>query len=161
MVSYANQNEASPFPGDCELRNFRHIRVVVGEGVSYAGYNEASPSLGAASCETDASFGSSWEAQSSGVRRKPEGRLAVPGGREPPNRRHVRGLLGGPAEWCHTKTTMKTEAAPSLGAANCETVATFMGSWEAQRNGVIRRPESVSGVVSYADQKKGLHVPGS
>ena len=107
----------------------------------YAGLNEASPSLGTAKCETDASFGSSWEAQRSGVRRKPEGGLAVPGGRELPNRRHVRGLLGGPAEWCHTKTTMKNEASPSLGAANCETVATFVGSWGAQRNGVIRRPE--------------------
>ena len=33
------------------------------------------------------------------------------------------------------------EASPSLGAANCETVATFVGPWGA------------SGVVSYADQK--------
>ena len=33
------------------------------------------------------------------------------------------------------------EASPSLGAANCETVATFVGSWWTQRNGVIRRPD--------------------
>ena len=27
------------------------------------------------------------------------------------------------------------EAIPSLGATICETVATFVGSWEVQRNG--------------------------
>ena len=58
------------------------------------------------------------------------------------DRRHFCGLLGGPAEWCRTKTTMKNEASPSLGAANCETVATFVGSW------------GLSGMVSYADQSE-------
>ena len=28
-----------------------------------------------------------------------------------------------------------------LGAANCETVASFVGSWEAQRSRVIRKSE--------------------
>ena len=32
----------------------------------------------------------------------------------------------------------QNEASPSLGAANCEAVATFMGSWGAPRNSVIR-----------------------
>ena len=30
------------------------------------------------------------------------------------------------------------EASPSLEAANCAAVATFVGSWEAQRNDVLR-----------------------
>ena len=33
------------------------------------------------------------------------------------------------------------EASPSLRAANGESATTFAGSWEAQRGGVIRRPE--------------------
>ena len=35
------------------------------------------------------------------------------------------------------------EASPSLGAANSETVATFVGSWEAQRSGLIRRQKGM------------------
>ena len=35
----------------------------------------------------------------------------------------------------------QNETSPSLGAANCETVASFVGSWEAQRSGVIRKSE--------------------
>ena len=35
----------------------------------------------------------------------------------------------------------QSEASVSLGTANSETVATFVGSWEAQRNGVIRKSE--------------------
>ena len=69
------------------------------------------------------------------------------------------------------------EASPSLGAANKETVATFVGSWEAQRSGLIRRqnrmrprrpwglrtaemwllswaPGKPSGVTSYANSNE-------
>ena len=35
----------------------------------------------------------------------------------------------------------QNESSPSLGAANCETVATFVGSSEAQRSNFIRRSE--------------------
>ena len=83
------------------------------------------------------------------------------GGCDLRNRRHVRGLLAGPAGWCHMQTKKKlprpwglrtaklplvsvapgkpsrllphanqNEASPSLGIANCETVATFGSSWE-------------------------------
>ena len=174
MVSFADQQETSPSLGakNCEtVATFGSSWEAQCSGAVPADQNVASPSLGGANCETDASFGGSWEAQRSGGRRKAEGGLAGPGGRELRNRHHFRGLLGGPAEWCHTKTTMKNEASPSLGATNCETVATFVGSWglsgmvsyadqsevslslrvaswEAQRGGVICRPE------------RGLHVPG-
>ena len=104
--------------------------------VSYADQEEASPSLGAAKCETIPTFGWSWEAPRSGAIRRLECGLAVPGGRELRNRPHVSGPPGGPAEWCHN------EASPSLGAANCETVASFGCSW---------RP---SGVMPRADQNE-------
>ena len=97
---------------------------------SYADQNEASPSLKAAS----------WEAERDGVMCKPERGFHVPWGCELRNCHHIRRLLGIPKEWCHTQTK-QNEASPSLGAASCETVATFVGSREAQRNGVIRRPE--------------------
>ena len=107
--------------------------------VPYLGRNAASPSLRAANCQTDATFV---------------------------------GLVGAPAEWCHTQNAMRPrrpwglrnaklsplssspgrpsvvvscadqyEALPRLGAANSKTVATFGGSWEAQRDGVIHGPE--------------------
>ena len=121
MVSFADQQETSPFLGakNCEtVATFGSSWEAQCSGAVPANQNVASPSLGGANCETDASFGGSWEAQRSGGRRKPEGGLAGPGGRELRNRHHFRGLLGGPAEWCHTKTTMKNEASPSLGG--CE-----------------------------------------
>ena len=74
---------------------------------SYANQNEASPSLGAAKCETVATFGGSWEDQRSGVICKPERDLPVPGGCELRNCRWFRWLLGGPAEWCHTQIRMR------------------------------------------------------
>ena len=52
------------------------------------------------------------------------------------NCRHFRGLLGGPAEWCLTQTTMKLRR--PWGAAICETVATFVSFREVQRRGVLR-----------------------
>ena len=225
MVSYADQNEASPSPrgancgiaatfagsweaqrgrvirrperslpvsGACELRNCRHFRVVLGGAsavVPYADRNEASPSLRPANCETDATFGGSWEAQRGGVRRKPEGGLAVPGGRELRNCRHFGGLLGGPADCCHTQTTMKlrrpwglrtaklsprswapggpsgmvsyadqSEASPSLRGANCEIAETFAGPWEVQRSGVICRPEGGLAVPGWCKLRNCRHV---
>ena len=157
--------------------------------VPYADRNEASPSLRPANCETDATFGGSWEAQRGGVRRKPEGGLAVPGGRELRNCRHFGGLLGGPADCCHTQTTMKlrrpwglrtaklsprswapggpsgmvsyadqSEASPSLRGANCEIAATFAGPWEAQRSGVICRPEGGLAVPGWCKLRTCRHV---
>ena len=119
--------------------------------VSYANQNETSPSLRAANCETAATFEGSWEVQRGGVICKPERDLPVPGGCELRNCRWFRWLLGGPAEWCHTQIRMRprrpwgprtaNEATPSLGAATCKTVATFVGSWGDQRNGVRRKPK--------------------
>ena len=83
--------------------------------VSYADQNEASPSLRAAS----------WEAERDGDMCKHEGGLHVPWGCELRNCHHIRRLLGGPKEWCHTQTK-QNEASPSLGAANCQAVATFV-----------------------------------
>ena len=70
-----------------------------------ADQNETSPSLGAAKCETVATFGRFWGA--TGV----------------------------------TSYADQNKTSPSLGAANCETDAAFGGSWDAQRSGVIRKPE--------------------
>ena len=144
MVSDADQNEASPslraancetdatFGGSweewCHTQARMRARRPSGM-VSYADQNEASPSLKAAS----------WEAERDGVMCKPEG-LHVPWGCELRNCHHVRRLLGGLREWCHTQTK-QNEASPSLGAANCETVATFMGPLGVQRSGVIRISE--------------------
>ena len=38
--------------------------------------------------------------------------------------------------------TNQNEASPSLGAANCETDATFGGSWEAQRRSYANQNEA-------------------
>ena len=136
----------------------------------YTDQNEASPSLGAANCETDATFGDSWEewwhsqarirphqpwgaakcesvatfvgfwgAQRNSVICRPELSFAVPAGCELRNCRNVRGLLGGPAGWCHMQTRKKPPR--PWGAANLETVAGFGGSWEAQQSGATRRSE--------------------
>ena len=110
---------------------------------------------GAANCETVVTFVGSWVAQRNGVIRRPELGLAVPescvlGGQArwcqmqtrkwAPRSRGLRtakprphsSAPGGPKEWCHTQTK-QNEASPSLGAANCETFATFVSSCEAQR----------------------------
>ena len=119
--------------------------------VSYANQNEASPSLGAANCETAATFVGSWQVQRVGVICRPRRNFPVPGGCELRNCRWFRWLLGSPAECCHTQIRMRprrpwgprtaNEASPSLGAATCKTVATFVGFWGDHRNGVTRRPE--------------------
>ena len=184
VVSYANQNEASPSLGaaNCEtdatfgdsweewwhsqarIRPHRPLGLRIAKVsplswasggpsgiVSYANQNEASPSLGAANCETAATFVGSWQVQRVGVICRPRRNFPVPGGCELRNCRWFRWLLGSPAECCHTQIRMRprrpwgprtaNEASPSFGAANCEIVATFVGSRGAQRNGVIRRPE--------------------
>ena len=51
--------------------------------------------------------------------------------------RHFRGLLGGPAEWSWEQIPPRHRG--SLGAAICAAVATFVGSWEVQRSGVVDR----------------------
>ena len=102
---------------------------------SYADQNEASPSLGAAKCETAATFAGSWEewcqTQARMQPRRPSGlRIAklLPSG-----------LLRRPSGM--VSHAVQNEASPSLRAANGENATTFAGSWEAQRGGVIRRPE--------------------
>ena len=91
---------------------------------SYAHPIETSPSLGAAICETCATFVSSWEGRRSDVLRTSELDLAVPGG----------------AAICDTVATFvgswdfqrrgvprrsPLDLAVPWGAAICETVATF------------------------------------
>ena len=177
MASYADQNEASPslkaasweaerdgvmckpergfhVPWGCELRNCHHVRRLLGGPKecchTQTKQNEASPSLGAAKCETVASFVSSCEAQRSGVIRKPEGGLAVPGGRELRNCRHVRGPLGGPAEWCHTQIRIQPRRPWGLRTAKLSPISVASG-----------RP---NGVGPHADQneaspaRKGLRT---
>ena len=53
--------------------------------------------------------------------------------------RHVRELLGGPAQWCATH--IRTRPRRPRGAATCATVATFVSSWEGQRSDVLRKSE--------------------
>ena len=84
--------------------------------MSYADQKETSPPLGAASCETVITFGWSWEAQRNGAIRRPECGLAVPEGC----------VLGGPAGVASYAD--QKEGSTSLGAANCETATTFVGS---------------------------------
>ena len=94
---------------------------------SYANQKEGSTSLGAENCDTATTLVGSCQAQRSGVIRRPDRGLPVSGGCEQRS----------PAKWCHTRTK-QNEASPSLGAANCETVATFVGSGEAQRSDCVR-----------------------
>ena len=168
-----------------------------------SGQKEASLSLGAANCETAATFVGPWVVQRSGVIRRSECGVAAPEGCELRNCRWFRWLLGSPAECCHTQIRMRprrprwpriakpsprswapggssgvvphahqneaslalkglrtakvsprswapgrsggvashadqNEASPSPGAANCETVATFVCPRWVQRSGVMR-----------------------
>ena len=105
---------------------------------SYGDPRRPSRPLRAAICETVASFVGSWEVQQSDVLEGSEEASPSLGGCDLRNCRHFRGLLGGPAEGRLTGT--RIEASPSLGAAICETVATFVGSWEGQRRGDIWGP---------------------
>ena len=102
---------------------------------SYADQNEASPSLGAANCETVATFVGSWEEWChTQARMKPRRPWGLRIAKLSPS-----GLLGRPSGM--VSYAVQNEASPSLRAANGESATTFAGSWEAQRGGVIRRPE--------------------
>ena len=110
VVPQAHQNEASP-----SLTGLRTAKLSLcswasgkSSGVTpYADQNESSPSLGAANCETVATFVGPWG--SSGVASYADQNKASPSPRgcELRNCRHVRGLLGGPAQSRHTQIRMK------------------------------------------------------
>ena len=98
--------------------------------VPHADQNETSPSMGAANCETVATFVGSSEAQWSLC----------------PDQNEASPPLGSatakmsPISWAPGRSSgvvphaKHNEASPSLGAANCETDVTFGGSWEVQRS---------------------------
>ena len=100
-----------------------------------ADQKEASPSLGAANCETVATFVGSWEewchTQARIKPRRPWG-LRI-------EKLSPSGLPGRPSGM--VLHAVQNEASPPLRAANGGTATTFAGSWEAQRGDVIRRPE--------------------
>ena len=87
--------------------------------VSHADQSEASPSLRVANCEITATIAGSWEAQRSGVIRRPERSLPVPAGCELRNCHHFRVVLGGPAQWCHTQTRMRPRRPCGLRGPTC------------------------------------------
>ena len=156
--------------------------------VSYAVQNEAAPSLRVANGEIAATFAGSWETQRGGVIRRPEKNLPVPEGCELRNCRHFRVILGGPAQWCHTQIRMRPRRPWGLrtaklspvswlgGPADCchtqttmkprrpwglrITVANFVGSWGAQRSGVIRRPEGSLAVPGDCELRNCRHFRG-
>ena len=103
--------------------------------VPYANQNEASPSLGAANCETDATFGDFWEEWCHTQARM---RPRRPWGLRIAKLSPLSLASGGPGGT--VSYANQNEASPSLSVANCETAATFAGSWEVQRGGVICRP---------------------
>ena len=149
-MAYASQNEASP---SLRAANCETVPTFVGfwgpsEIVSYADQNEASPSLGAANCETAATFVGSWEVQRVGVICRPERRPPRTWGLRAAKLSLVSVAPGRPSSAAQNEAPRRpwgpltaNEASPSFRAANCETVATFVGYWGGQRNGVIRRPE--------------------
>ena len=104
--------------------------------VSYANQNEASPSLGIANCETVATFGSSWEEW---CHTRARMRPRRPWGPRTVKLTPLSGAPGRPN--AVASDANQKEASPSPGAANCETVATLVGSWEAQRTAATRRPQ--------------------
>ena len=74
MTLYADQAEASPPLGSAAAK-LSPLSWAPGRSsgvVLHADQNEASPSLGAANCETDVTFGGSWEVQRSDVTRTSE-----------------------------------------------------------------------------------------
>ena len=95
----------------------------------------------AASCATVATFGCSWEVQRSGVIRKSERGVAVPGGCELRNCRHVRGPpvitpLSDRGLFSAYDMSRKNDA------VNCEHVAVARFSW-AKRSMVLRTVQGV------------------
>ena len=145
MVSYADDYETSQSLGGCDLRNCRHFRGLLGGPAEWCltqmTMGPRRP-WGAAICESVATFVGSWEAQPSGV-----GCHADP----VETSRRLWGLRSAqlsPLSWAPGRPSGvvsyadQNEASPSLGAANCETVATFVGPWGS------------SGLLSYADQNE-------
>ena len=92
--------------------------------VSYADQNEASPSGEAANCEFVASFVGSWEVQWSDAIRKPKMKARRPWGLRTAKLSPLSGAPGRPSG--AVSYAYLNEALPSLGAANCETVAPFV-----------------------------------
>ena len=118
--------------------------------VPYAYRNEAWPSLGAANCEAVASFGGSW--RPSGVMPRTDQNDASPSLKrlrtpKPSPRSCVYGSSSGVAPYAD-----QNEASPALGAAKCEAVATFGGSW--RPSGVMPRPDQIEASPSL----KGLRT---
>ena len=78
------------------------------------------------------------------------------------NCRHFRGPLGGPAEGCPTGITVRPRR--PLGAAICASVATFVGSWEAQRSArdtqIAPRPRGSRGGLRTAQLSPLSLAPG-
>ena len=173
VVPYADQNEASPALKGLRTAKLSPRSWVPGRSSLVVSYTQIRMRprwpCGAAKCETVATFVDCWRVQPSDVMRRSERCLTALGGCELRNCRHVRGLLGGPAGWCHKQTRKRpprpwglrtaklslvsvapgrpsrvvphadqNEASPSPGAANCETVATFVGPRWVQRSGAIR-----------------------
>ena len=103
----------------------------------YADQNESSPSLGAASCETVATIVGSSEAQRSLYADQNE--ASPPLGAAAAKLSSVSVAPGMPSRV--VPPADQNEASSSLGSANCEAVASFGGSWEAQRSGATRRSE--------------------
>ena len=115
--------------------------------------NETSPSLRAATCETVATFVLSWEewchTQARMEPRRPWGlRIAKLSPRS--------WAPGGPSGM--VSYADQSEASPSLRGANCEIAATFAGPWEAQRSGVICRPEGGLAVPGWCKLRTCRHV---
>ena len=140
--------------------------------VSHADQSEASPSLRVANCEITATIAGSWEAQRSGVIRRPERSLPVPAGCELRNCHHFRVVLGGPAQWCHTQIRMRPRRPWGLRTAKLSPVSWLGGPADCchtQTTVKPRRPWGLriakpsplswapggpSGMVSYADQSE-------
>ena len=101
----------------------------------YPDLNETSPSLGAANCEIVPSWA---PGRSCGLvpYADQNDTSESTGSCERRNCRNFRGLLGSPAEWCPTGIRMRPRR--PQGSANCEAVATFVGSWGIQRSAVLR-----------------------
>ena len=125
---------------------------------SDANQKEASPSLGAANCQTVVTFGSSWEAQRSGITRRPQSRMKPrrPWGPRTAKLSPLSWAPGGPSGM--VSYADQSEASPSLRGANCEIAATFAGPWEAQRSGVICRPEGGLAVPGWCKLRTCRHV---